>query len=114
MSTMKTHNLKHSAKALPPPKGGGGSWSGEGAWKGLLLSIALLFLPLLLTAVENDYMKDPKYLLGAVPEVDGIVTFQKNFTVTEKSEQLSSLTPKSTKGTNFDSLVSFDVQNTSV
>ena len=38
-------------------------------------------------AVENDYMKDPKYLLGAVPEVDGIVTFQKNFTVTEKSEQ---------------------------
>ncbi|MBR4516630.1 MAG: DUF4468 domain-containing protein [Bacteroidaceae bacterium] len=32
-------------------------------------------------------MKDPKYLLGAVPEVDGIVTFQKNFTVTEKSEQ---------------------------
>ena len=59
----------------------------EGAWKGLLLSIALLFLPLCLMAVENDYMKDPKYLLGAVPEVDGIVTFQKNFTVTEKSEQ---------------------------
>ena len=84
---MNTHNLKHSAKALPPPKGGGGAWSGEGARKGLLLSITLLFLPLLLTAVENDYMKDPKYLLGAVPEVDGIVTFQKNFTVTEKSEQ---------------------------
>ncbi len=111
---MKTHNLRHSAKALPPPKGGGGSWSWEGAWKGLLLSIALLCLPLCLMAVENDYMKGPKYLLGAVPEVDGIVTFQKNFTVIEKSEQLSSLTSKSTKGTNFDSLVSFDVQNTSV
>ncbi|MBQ6190755.1 MAG: DUF4468 domain-containing protein [Bacteroidaceae bacterium] len=32
-------------------------------------------------------MKDPKYLLGAVPEVDGVVTFQKNFSVTDKSEQ---------------------------
>lgn len=51
------------------------------------LLAALLCLPLCLMAVENDYMKDPKYLLGAVPEVDGIVTFQKNFTVTEKSEQ---------------------------
>ena len=28
------------------------------------LLAALLCLPLLLTAVENDYMKDPKYLLG--------------------------------------------------
>ena len=27
---MNTHNLRHSAKALPPPKGGGGSWSGGG------------------------------------------------------------------------------------
>ena len=51
------------------------------------LLAALLCLPLCLMAVETDYMKDPKYLLGAVPEVDGIVTFQKNFTVTEKSEQ---------------------------
>ena len=51
------------------------------------LLAALLCMPLCLMAVENDYMKDPKYLLGAVPEVDGIVTFQKNFTVTEKSEQ---------------------------
>jgi len=31
--------------------------------------------------------KNPKYLLGAVPEVNGIVTFQKNFSVTDKSEQ---------------------------
>ena len=38
-------------------------------------------------AGKRDYMKDPKYLLGAVPEVDGIVTFQKNFSVTDKSEQ---------------------------
>ena len=52
-----------------------------------MLLAALLCLPLCLMAVETDYMKDPKYLLGAVPEVDGIVTFQKNFTVTEKSEQ---------------------------
>ena len=78
---MNTHNLRHSAKSLLQ------RGSGEGAWKGLLLSVILLFLPLCLMAVENDYMKDPKYLLGAVPEVDGIVTFQKNFTVTEKSEQ---------------------------
>ena len=78
---MNTYNLKHSAKALSQ------RGSGEGAWKGLLLSITLLFLPLLLTAVENDYMKDPKYLLGAVPEVDGIVIFQKIFSVTDKSEQ---------------------------
>ena len=78
---MNTYNLKHSAKALPQ------RGSGEGARKGLLLSITLLFLPLLLTAVENDYMKDPKYLLGAVPEVDGIVTFQKRFTVTDKDER---------------------------
>ena len=78
---MNTYNLKHSAKALPQ------RGSGEGARKGLLLSITLLFLPLLLTAVENDYMKDPKYLLGAVPEVDGIVIFQKIFSVTDKSEQ---------------------------
>jgi len=38
-------------------------------------------------AGKNDYMKDPKYLLGAVPEVEGIVTFQKDFSVTDKSEQ---------------------------
>ena len=31
--------------------------------------------------------KNPKYLLGAVPEVDGVVTFQKNFSVTDKNEQ---------------------------
>ena len=49
--------------------------------------VLLFCLPLLLMAAKNDYMKDPKYLLGAVPEVDGIVTFQKNFTVTEKNEQ---------------------------
>ena len=38
-------------------------------------------------AGKRDYMKDPKYLLGAVPEVNGIVTFQKNFSVTDKTEQ---------------------------
>ena len=47
----------------------------------------LLFLPLCIMAGKRDYMKDPKYLLGAVPEVDGIVTFQKSFSVTDKSEQ---------------------------
>ena len=52
-----------------------------------ILFAALLCLPLCLMAGKRDYLKDPKYLLGAVPEVDGIVTFQKNFTVTDKSEQ---------------------------
>jgi len=47
----------------------------------------LLCLPLCLMAGKRDYMKDPKYLLGAVPEVEGVVTFQKNFSVTDKSEQ---------------------------
>jgi hypothetical protein len=58
-----------------------------GAGRGLLLLAALLCLPLLLTAGKKDYYKDPKYLLGAVPEVDGVVTFQKSFSVTDKSEQ---------------------------
>ena len=49
--------------------------------------LLLFCLPLCLMAGKRDYMKDPKYLLGAVPEVDGIVTFQKSFTVTDKSEQ---------------------------
>ena len=48
---------------------------------------ALLCLPICLMAKKNDYHKDPKYLLGAVPEVEGVVTFQKNFSVTEKNEQ---------------------------
>ncbi len=53
-----------------------------------ILFAALLCLPLCLMAgKKNDYRKDPKYLLGAVPEVEGIVTFQKNFSVTDKSEQ---------------------------
>ena len=52
-----------------------------------ILFAALLCLPLCLMAGKRDYMKDPKYLLGAVPEVEGIVTFQKNFSVTDKSEQ---------------------------
>ena len=38
-------------------------------------------------AGKRDYMKNPKYLLGAVPEVDGIVTFQKSFSVTDKNDQ---------------------------
>ena len=50
-----------------------------------ILFAALLCLPLCLMANKKD--KDPKYLLGAVPEVDGIVTFQKNFSVTDKNEQ---------------------------
>ena len=65
--------FKHS------PKGGAG--------RGLFLFAVLLCLPLLLMAGKKDYMKDPKYLLGAVPEVDGVVTFQKNFSVTDKNEQ---------------------------
>ena len=65
--------FKHS------PKGGAG--------RGLFLFAVLFCLPLLLMAGKKDYMKDPKYLLGAVPEVDGVVTFQKNFSVTDKSEQ---------------------------
>ena len=52
-----------------------------------ILIAALLCLPLCLMAGKKDYLKDPKYLLGAVPEVEGIVTFQKNFSVTDKSEQ---------------------------
>ena len=52
-----------------------------------ILFAALLCLPLFLMAGKRDYLKDPKYLLGAVPEVDGVVTFQKNFSVTDKSEQ---------------------------
>jgi len=49
--------------------------------------VVLFCLPLMLMAGKKDYMKDPRYLLGAVPEVDGIVTFQKTFTVTDKTEQ---------------------------
>ncbi len=53
-----------------------------------ILFAALLCLPLCLMAGKKyDYHKDPKYLLGAVPEVNGIVTFQKSFSVTDKSEQ---------------------------
>ena len=48
---------------------------------------ALLCLPLLLMAGKRDYYKDPKYLLGAVPEEEGIVTFKLNFSITDKSEQ---------------------------
>lgn len=52
-----------------------------------ILFAALMCLPIFLMAGKRDYMKDPKYLLGAVPEVEGVVTFQKNFSVTDKSEQ---------------------------
>ena len=69
---MAKFNLKHS------PKGGAG--------RGLAL-IALLCLPLCLMAGKKDKDTDPKYLLGAVPEVNGVVTFQKNFSVTDKDEQ---------------------------
>lgn len=50
-----------------------------------ILFAALLCLPLCLMAHKDD--KNPKYLLGAVPEVDGIVTFQKDFSVTDKNQQ---------------------------
>jgi len=55
--------------------------------KSILFAALLLCLPLCLMAGKRDYMKNPKYLLGAVPEVEGVVTFQKNFSVTDKSEQ---------------------------
>lgn len=54
--------------------------------KQLILFVALLCLPLFLTAGKKT-KDDSKYLLGAVPEVEGVVTFQKNFSVTDKSEQ---------------------------
>lgn len=55
--------------------------------KQIILFAALLCLPLCLMAGKRDYLKNPKYLLGAVPEVEGVVTFQKDFSVTDKSEQ---------------------------
>lgn len=73
MSTMRTN----SSLSLPF----------KGRFGGVFLFVALLCLPLCLMAGKRDYMKNPKYLLGAVPEVEGVVTFQKNFSVTEKSEQ---------------------------
>lgn len=51
--------------------------------KSLLLLSVFLCTPFLLMAHKDD--KNPKYLLGAVPEVDGVVTFQKSFSVTDKS-----------------------------
>ena len=47
----------------------------------------LLCLPLCLFAGKKDKNTDPKYLRGAVPEVNGVVTFQKNFTVTDRNDQ---------------------------
>lgn len=52
-----------------------------------ILLVALMCWSLFLMAGKRDYYKDPKYLLGAVPETEGVVTFQKNITVTDKSEQ---------------------------
>ena len=52
-----------------------------------ILFAALMCWSLCLMAGKRDYYKDPKYLLGAVPETEGVVTFQKNITVTDKSEQ---------------------------
>jgi len=57
----------------------------KGRFGGVFLFAALLCLPLCLMAGKKD--KDPKYLLGAVPEVNGVVTFQKSFSVTDKNEQ---------------------------
>ena len=52
--------------------------------KRLLLIIALC-MPLL--AAAKDKKDDTKYLAGAVPEVNGIVTFQKSFKVPGKTKQ---------------------------
>lgn len=50
--------------------------------KKIILSI-LMALPLLTIAKSED----PKYLLGAVPEENGVVIFRKNFTVKDRTEQ---------------------------
>lgn len=71
MSTMKTNSLL----SLPF------RWRFGGVF------LILLCLPLCLTAGKRDYYKDPKYLLGAVPEVEGVVTFSLKFGYTDKSEQ---------------------------
>ena len=52
-----------------------------------ILFAALMCWSLFLMAGKRDYYKDPRYLLGAVPEAEGVVTFQKSLTVTDKSEQ---------------------------
>ena len=57
---------------------------GEGL--GVRLFIILIILPLCLMAGKKK-KDDSKYLLGAVPEVEGAVTFQKTFSVTDKNEQ---------------------------
>ncbi|MBO4906118.1 MAG: DUF4468 domain-containing protein [Bacteroidaceae bacterium] len=46
------------------------------------LSLFLFFLPLLAFAGNED----PKYLAGAVPEVNGVVTFTQTFSVPGKSQ----------------------------
>lgn len=58
-------------------------------FKGMFVGVLVLLvcLPLCLSARKQDYRKNPKYLIGAVPEVNGVVTFQKSFTVTDKTEQ---------------------------
>ena len=48
-----------------------------------ILFVALLTLPLFLSAKDKT---DAKYLRGAVPEVNGIVTFTKTFSVPGKSK----------------------------
>ena len=48
----------------------------------------LILLVLPLTLIARQKTDDQKYLLGAVPEQDGLVTFQKSFTVTDKDSQL--------------------------
>ena len=52
-----------------------------------ILFAVLMCWSLFLMAGKKDYFKSPKYLLGAVPEVNGIVTFQKSFSVTNRNEQ---------------------------
>ena len=50
---------------------------------GLLLLLMLMVLPLVASAEKRD---DSKYLRGAVPEVNGIVTFSQTFSVPGKSQ----------------------------
>ncbi len=51
--------------------------------KGLLILLMLMALPLMAMAEKRD---DTKYLAGAVPEVNGIITFTHTFSVPDKTQ----------------------------
>lgn len=59
--------------------------------KKLVFSFLTLFALSVMAKAAND---DSKYLAGAVPEENGIVTFKKSFTVSDKSAQEVSETMK--------------------